>query len=347
MIKTAALEITDKCNLSCAHCYFYDYISTDEMDFENIVYTLKKVSAIENLNSIAISGGEPLLHSRIVDILEICGTEFNEKNIILITNGILINDEILNLFSLYKNITINLSLEGSSKDINDRIRGNGTYDKIIELTKKISEIDNNRLNLRMTISKYNYKDIVNFFHLARKYNVNTNYLFIVKSGAAKLKWDELGLSVSNKIYCYNELKKIYKEFNIGAIPPSDPGGCGEHETLCINMQGNIYLCTLFPDDFIGNIFEDTTESLEKIMNNNSLTERIDVWQKKLLESECQGCEILNFCQQGCYGQYIINNEDNDSENQKSLLDGLCVSRKYKYLLDNLSNDQEVLKSKEN
>jgi len=338
MIKSALIEITNKCNLQCVHCFYNDYIAGYEMDIKNIVHILKKVSAIEDLDSIAISGGEPFLHSRVTDILKICGEEFNKTKFLIVTNGMVMNDEILNLYSKYNNIAINVSVDGSVKQINDKIRGDGTYDKLIKSIEKLSSIDNNRLNIRMTIQKYNYKDVGDFFYFAKKYNIGANYLFVAECGTAKLKWSEVGLSVSNKMYCYNELKKIYKKFNLDTPLPGDPGGCGPRERIIINPRGDIYFCNIlnavFPDYFIGNILEDSIESIVKMLDKNELTDKIDAWQKEVCENECVGCEVINLCEQGCYAMYIARkNREGKSGYNNSLLDGNCVSKKYKYLLD--------------
>ena len=338
MINSALLEITNKCNLKCIHCFYSDYISTYEMSIENIAYTIGKISALENLEYIGVTGGEPFLHSRFIDILKMFGDNFSKTRFLIITNGILLNDEILNLFSVYKNIAINISVDGSNRQINDMIRGNGTYDKLIESIEKVAAIDNNRLNLRMTIQKGNYKDVSDFFHLAKKYNVSANYLFVAECGTAKLKWDEVGLSTSNKMYCYNELKKLYKSFNIDTPPPSDPEGCGLFDNIIINPKGNIYFCnilnSIFPDYFIGNIFKDSMELIENALDKNELTDELSLWQRRLLETECGGCEVIKSCGQGCYGMYLARkNRIGGSRTDNSLSDGNCVSKKYKYLID--------------
>ena len=67
MIKSINLEICNKCNLKCLHCFYKDKINKNEMSLEKINFIIKKLPHLDN---VVITGGEPLLHSKIYQVLE-------------------------------------------------------------------------------------------------------------------------------------------------------------------------------------------------------------------------------------------------------------------------------------
>lgn len=85
------VDITTKCNLNCYACnrYISAAPENDEMSIEQIEKFLKE-SEDYNWKSIAIMGGEPLLHSRIDDVIDLFRTyarSHRKTNVKLITNG--------------------------------------------------------------------------------------------------------------------------------------------------------------------------------------------------------------------------------------------------------------------
>ncbi|MDO8640892.1 MAG: radical SAM protein [Nitrosarchaeum sp.] len=108
--------ITYKCNLSCSYCTVRN--SRKE---PNIRECLQKIAKSNN-DWVFVTGGEPLLLDNIIDVclkLKIMG-----KKIGLTTNG-----TIFDKFDIIKNIDrIGVSIDGS-KELTDRYRGKGTFDK--------------------------------------------------------------------------------------------------------------------------------------------------------------------------------------------------------------------------
>jgi MoaA/NifB/PqqE/SkfB family radical SAM enzyme len=89
----ATLELTDKCNLKCSYCY-------RESDFTKNLFLENPIEFLESLLKIGIrhiefSEGEPLLHPDIIEILNFAGKKYNLVG--LLTNGILINEEIIEI----------------------------------------------------------------------------------------------------------------------------------------------------------------------------------------------------------------------------------------------------------
>ena len=82
------IEITQKCNFRCIHCFEGDKLY-QEMSFEDIKRVVDEFYEI-GIKNIHIFGGEPFIHSNICDILYYCKDKFHE--IAITTNASIYND---------------------------------------------------------------------------------------------------------------------------------------------------------------------------------------------------------------------------------------------------------------
>lgn len=103
--------------------------------------------------SVVLTGGEPFLHPNLVEIVE----TFNNWNIrvVIFTNGQVIQNETIRKLS-NMNVLVRISLEGHNEEINDFIRGVGTFKKAIEFSNICRE-NNLSIGYSFTINSINEK----------------------------------------------------------------------------------------------------------------------------------------------------------------------------------------------
>lgn len=129
------LEVTNRCNLSCTHCYAEaNEAKTNEMTKEqifNIIDQLEEIGVLE----IIITGGEALVRDDIFDIMEY----IVEKKIdfSLFTNSLLLNEEKSKRIKELNPRMVAVSLDSSNAEINDKVRGKGTFEKTIKGVKML------------------------------------------------------------------------------------------------------------------------------------------------------------------------------------------------------------------
>lgn len=125
-----SIEVTTKCNLKCINCFAH----ADGMDFSDIDYD----DAVSILNEgrelgytlLSITGGEPLLWSRTIELMEY-GRSIGYDKFFLNTNGHLFSDDIcISLAQLGNGLNISCTVNGS-RDKHDFVRGSGSYDKAV------------------------------------------------------------------------------------------------------------------------------------------------------------------------------------------------------------------------
>lgn len=128
-------HILTKCNLSCRHCYINPSQHSNEiLPIETITAWLKVfVNKNQNANLIFL-GGEPTLHPQL-DKSVIAAKEMGYASVTIDTNGYLFHD-ILNKITPNVVDYISFSLDGATQKTNDRIRGDGCYDRCISGIKQ-------------------------------------------------------------------------------------------------------------------------------------------------------------------------------------------------------------------
>ena len=128
-------ELTYKCNLKCPYCYVGSNRNKQELstqDWFNIIEQIPFYSIV------TLVGGEPLIRQDFIPILEkVCKKTFGKVNVV--SNGILINDEIIQAFIKNKMILLSVSLDGYGKNHDLNRNKEGIFDKIysnLELINK-------------------------------------------------------------------------------------------------------------------------------------------------------------------------------------------------------------------
>lgn len=207
IIKSCYWEITKKCNLKCLHC-ISSVGNKNEMDKG---LALKTIGILDDwqCEEINFTGGEPLIRSDLFDIFK----KAKEKKIKinLMTNGTLINNK--NIYEI-KNYVDNLgiSIDGSSAEFNDRVRGKGSFKRMI---KAINLVQKNRIpvTLYVTICKINLSDFDKILKLAKSLGVdNIRINEITLRGRAYKNRSQLKINnyqIGLKRYLLNILKESH------------------------------------------------------------------------------------------------------------------------------------------
>lgn len=137
VISFAWIEITQKCNLNCVHCYEKDKnsIFMSFHDFCNLVNQL----CHNGIKRIQITGGEPTIHPGLLKMMDYCHGKF--EFVELYTNATLISERILD--SCRKNnIQIAYSQVAQGKEAYEQItRTKGSYQQYLKGVDAISHAE--------------------------------------------------------------------------------------------------------------------------------------------------------------------------------------------------------------
>jgi radical SAM protein with 4Fe4S-binding SPASM domain len=135
-ITSATLEVTDLCNMYCKHCYNKSgpVNNPHDIDLETLQMFLTDIKENNQgrLDEIWVSGGEPLLHKRFQEVIELLFS-FNYQPIIA-TSGVYDHAVLAKLIGVKRYVRrVHISLEGLD-GTNDFIRGKGGFEHVIKKT---------------------------------------------------------------------------------------------------------------------------------------------------------------------------------------------------------------------
>ena len=180
VLKAICLHVAHACNMDCKYCFAGkgDYsgksgIMSLEVGKKSLDFLVKNSGSRKNLE-VDLFGGEPLLNWDVCKGIVEYGRELEKKydkkfNFTLTTNGILLNDEIIE-YTTKEMGNVVISLDGR-KRTHDFMRqtkdGGGTYEKIIDNFKKLADArEQKEYYMRGTYTAYN-KDFANdILHMA-------------------------------------------------------------------------------------------------------------------------------------------------------------------------------------
>lgn len=161
-MKWFIVNLTNRCNLNCKTCLRGEKSDAD-LDI-GILKQFLKYAKEYRIKGISLTGGEPILHPNFKEVIHnIISHKFKLS---LVTNGIFYKDY-LKILRKYKSKIkrINLSLDSHKEEINDYIRGPGTYKKILEAIHYLQK-ENIPLALTHVINNQNFRDLEKFITFA-------------------------------------------------------------------------------------------------------------------------------------------------------------------------------------
>lgn len=205
-------SITNRCNLRCKMCNI-STSSSQEQDELTLKECKKIIDQIADLkiNHLIFSGGEPLLKKDIFDLIAYAAGK-GIKMVDVITNGLLIDEGVAQKLIKCGLTHITVSIDGL-EDVDDFIRGKGSFKKAVEALDLINKYKNNNLpsvGINFTIMDCNIDQILPMIDLARDKRCNIIMLQPMLSDNTDMNRrnkNELWVSKEN----IPRLKKVMKE----------------------------------------------------------------------------------------------------------------------------------------
>lgn len=185
----ADIEVTNRCNLSCVHCYAEVNKSKFELslnDWKTMLFSLKK----KGLRAVLFSGGEPFIRKDFINLVRWASCHFIVE---INTNGRYINDVVARELSLLNLKTIQISLDSLTAEHHDSLRGKRSHEYAVNALKTLSE-NNVPIQISTVATAKNEKEFSELIKYAKSIGASLNITPISKSGFAKnipdIEWEE-------------------------------------------------------------------------------------------------------------------------------------------------------------
>lgn len=299
----ATIEVTDKCNLRCKHCYLEAAPEKRKMlsleKFKAILEELEKNMVV----NVEFTGGELFVNPDIFDILRLAYEKFTIIGIL--TNGTILPDNVLQLLAENKERTVvNISIDSVDSEMHDCFRGvPGAFHKTYSNVKRLIE---NGISVRIasSIFKENMWQIDKLAQLAVDLGAKMfSFNFVEEFGRGNNLFRDAyqDLNIEEYInYLNNEVIEKYR----GIIPIQQGEGilgvrnCGAGvNSIVIDPEGKIRPCVLSPAWCdMGNILDEKFTSIMKKDIYRQLAGILPPYKENGCDKECR---YLSYCK-GCY-----------------------------------------------
>ena len=302
------LNITNNCNLKCRYCYDENSKNIDNSIGQSID-TYKQLAedcSLLGLESVAITGGEPLVNKNWFNIAKL----FFDKDIIIriSTNGTLLNEESIKKFKEL-NAIVQISLDGNENTMEFVTQVSGTYGKImksIELLKKY----NITFNLNAVLGKHNL-DSVDFLNkLSKENDVKLRFNFykdVYNDGKGLIQ--ALNICEFDEVLSKLNLMKKTNPNILLCVPPLltpenfelkfNPSCGWPKNVVGVLANGDVTLCALascMPELVAGNIKKDRFYNIWK---NSKFFTKLRQFETKDLKGICKECPVNDLCVGAC------------------------------------------------
>ena len=314
--------LTAGCNLACRHCWLapkYDpegrrYPTLDVNLFRQILDEAKPLG----LQTVKLTGGEPLLHPGIHGILDIVKNE--KLSLILETNGLLCDEQTAKHLAEFDYPFVSVSLDGATDEVHDRIRGvPGAFEKAVR-------------GIKVLVAQGIHPQVIFSIMRENVHQIEAIISFAESLGASSVKFNliqptERGLHIHEKgqdltIEEYVEIGKrvegelphltalplhydhpiAFKPLHKLADPSGNGGTCDVKHILGVLADGTYALCG------IGTSIEEMTfgkageDSLEEVWATHPMlaTIREDIPEK--FQGICGRCLMNKICLGACIAQ---------------------------------------------
>ena len=333
-LNTIYFYLTEGCNLCCRHCWIapkYEagdnsHPSLDLRLFESILDQAKLLG----LSNVKLTGGEPLIHPEIYDILNL----IRNRNLRLTieTNGILCTPKFAEEVVKSKNAFVAISLDAAEAKIHDWIRGkDGSFEKAKDGIRNLARTGL-KPQIIMTIMRRNRGQIEPLIRLAEDLGAGSVKFNIVQPIARGEKmheaeetlnieelisigeWIEKDLSAKTGLVlfyshplAFRPLGKIFGEKTEGRSV------CSIFSILGVLANGNYALCGIgetVPELVFGDARKDR---MEDVWNNAPVLKSLRNNFPDRLEGICGDCAMKNRCLGYCVAVNYYKNRSLFSE----------------------------------
>lgn len=297
-------ELTYACNLSCVHCLSASgrrdprELSTEEC--KAVIDELQRMQVFY----VNIGGGEPTVRPDFWELVDYATA--HQVGVKFSTNGVRITEEIATRLAANDYVDVQISLDGATAEVNDAIRGPGSFDLAMRALDRLSSAGMTRLKLSVVCTRTNIGQLDEFLAIADRYGAQLRLTRLRPAGRGADVWNELHPTQEQQRSLYEWLLAHGEDvltgdsfFHLSALGESLPGLnlCGAGRVVClIDPIGDVYACPFaIHDEFrAGSIRADG--GFGAVWRDAELFARL---RSPQTGGACSSCRFFDTCRGGC------------------------------------------------
>jgi len=321
--RVVTIVVTKGCNLSCVHCWTESpaHGTVPPVPVDTLKRVIRAFSLLPGVEEIWLTGGEPLTHPDWFEILSFTCRRSGLKGVRLQTNATLLTGAHVEALASMecRGLTVQVSLEGATARTNDRVRGEGSFERVLQALKLLARAGMGpQVVVEFTEMEHNFGELPDLLFLLKGLRIERLVSGTLVQGGRAAGTPQVAPPRPTQyveildLYCSDpRFRSLYQRLgNIAAIewfrgkafPASRVCTCVERPY--INGDGKIYPCLMLPVDGLA-VPGVHHRPLEEV-----LMEALPIWaelprlsRRRSLELKaCRDCPGRRHCAGGCMGR---------------------------------------------
>ncbi|MET7680501.1 mycofactocin radical SAM maturase [Streptomyces sp. NPDC005423] len=297
-------ELTYACNLSCTHCLSSSgrrdprELSTDEA--KSVIEELERLQVFY----VNIGGGEPTVRPDFWELLD--HATAHHVGVKFSTNGVRITRETARRLARNDYVDVQISLDGATADVNDAIRGAGSYATALRALGRLADAGMRNVKISVVCTRHNIPQLDEFKNLADRYGAQLRLTRLRPAGRGADVWDDLRPTAGQQRELYDWLLANGENvltgdsfFHLSAYGQALPGLnlCGAGRVVClIDPVGDVYACPFaIHDEFLAGTVR-APGGFTRVWRDSDLFRRLRTPQQG---GACVSCGFYDSCKGGC------------------------------------------------
>jgi radical SAM protein with 4Fe4S-binding SPASM domain len=310
--RKALVQIDERCNLHCAHCFVSATHLGQTMSYDDIVEKVIPRLAACQVDRVTLTGGEPTIHPEFLDVVRAFRSARMEVGVC--TNATTMNEEQIAELTEIGGVHCNVSLDGFRPESHGRFRGDrDSFHTTITTVKALAKAG---LLQGLLCTPNSLAEDIEYRRLCQfAVEHGAEYVLLnplssmgrgVKARQALAATEERMLRIHRMIDSFDgpDLDVVRIRFpNTGGKPLA---GCEAGRIIYVFTPGEVTVCPYLvfaaktpqsqhnPDEFIvGNILTDL--DIADRLDAYSAAERLEMGANPT----CRSCDIADSCGKGC------------------------------------------------
>ena len=297
-------ELTYACNLACVHCLSSSgrrdprELTTDEC--KAVIDELQRLQVFY----VNIGGGEPTVRRDFWELVDYATA--HQVGVKFSTNGSRITPEIAARLAASDYVDVQVSIDGATADVNDRVRGPGSYDTALRAMGNLAAAGFRGFKLSVVVTRENAGQLDAFKAIADEHGAQLRLTRLRPSGRGADVWDELHPTAAQQREVYDWLLAHGEDvltgdsfFHLSAYGEALPGLnlCGAGRVVClIDPVGDVYACpfAIHTEFLAGNVRD--TGGFTGVWRDSELFLRL---RRPQAAGACGSCSFYDSCRGGC------------------------------------------------
>jgi mycofactocin radical SAM maturase len=298
-------EWTYACNLSCAHC-----LSSSGRRDPGELTTEEMMSVVDELRSmqvfyVNVGGGEPTVRPDFWELLDYAVA--SQVGVKFSTNGLRLNAERAQRLAGTAYVDVQISLDGASREVNDAVRGHGSYDMALRAMENLAEAGFRNFKISVVMTRHNVSQLDELAAIADRFGAQLRITRLRPSGRGADVWHELHPTTEQQREIYSWLvdhgdrvltgDSFFHLNALGATPLPGLNLCGAGRVVClIDPIGDVYACPFAIHDAFKAGTVRSAGGFAEVWRSSQLFARL---RTETSGGTCRSCSAFDSCQGGC------------------------------------------------